>query len=362
MPRNRRLLAPELRSSGARRLPVELYTAIAELLPEADLYHFMQCCKVFHDIGASMVYSQVFVEHENIERFAIFLERLQPRAAGHIRYPPVYCIRKLMYVATTYDDDLRYLPILTEVLRHARELRVLELSISSASEGMLIALWKRYGIIRTNVSAVQAAYQCAGSGRKKKAVMSPWTLPRLTAFQCSSARVVKELSSFRSLRAIDVHGELTSKEVVQLLDGLAANTVCATVEAFTCSSPPEDVGPLVSAVAATFPALTFMGIDIDADEPYEGLSALNALGTLSVDWCMCLCDETDWGEDVIQKWLEVPEDYRPCFKRVLFACGEFHRIEDVRRQMANAVMVQRGWLADRVKGSGERVARTPTGN
>ena len=184
------------------------------------------------------------------------LLRLLPGSSNHKRYSPILFVRTLVYDISVHDDDVRYMPYLCDVLKHANNLRILRIDTCNDSESILLSFFRRRGIIRTSLSAAEAAYDI-GMGIYHASV---WTLPFLAVVRSSSTLLAAELFRFRNLRAIVLDAVTSRDDLICLLDSTADSAFALRLEAFTCCLFMRDVPGALQAVAMALPKLRYLGI------------------------------------------------------------------------------------------------------
>ncbi|KAH9884826.1 hypothetical protein C8Q73DRAFT_795962 [Cubamyces lactineus] len=249
-------------SSAVVPLPVELYMEIAELLSVVQLRSFSRCCKLFHDISARILYRNIVVDQTNVARLGTLLQRLHPRNVKHVRVPASLCVQMLTYTSTSYEDDLRYIPVLCRVLAVTENIRYLELNLPRPSAKLLIAFMRRHGLSRATVSAARAAYQCADRSEP----CSRLSMPNLAAVRANCPSVVTELARFRPLRAVVLNGQLSRKETIEVVDQLEAGNTLTGLEALTLGVLPRDAEGLLCAVTTLSSRLKYLGLALGATQ------------------------------------------------------------------------------------------------
>ncbi|KAI0361339.1 kinase-like protein [Trametes cingulata] len=238
-------------------LPVEIHMKIASLLSVPELRSLVRTCKTLHDIGSLFLYHTVEVTEKNAAQcLPALLLRLRPGSASHKRFPPVFTVRTLIYESSSFEDDLRFFPLLCDVLMYARDLRFLHINICGDGWGTLTALLKRRGLARTSVSPASAAFQFDRSRS------SPYTMPRLSALRVANVDTLCALAKFRSLRAIILDDETSRPEIISALDRLGSDPWASRIEAFTCCAQLEDLAGVIRAVGHSFSRLSYLGVHV----------------------------------------------------------------------------------------------------
>ena len=177
----------------------------------------------------------------------------------------VSVIENLAYGSDTYAHDMRSIPLLADVLRHAHKLKYLELDLHPRSSRMVISTFRAAGILGTQLSLWQevVAQEMAGAS----AVCS------LRHLRCSDAHLAEQFCWQRALKTLDITAEMTADMLEVLFDGIRRSGARDTVKhlALRVSSFVRPV-QVVLAVAAVFPHLRILSLTYTFDDELHEVS------------------------------------------------------------------------------------------
>ena len=241
----------------ARNLPVELYFKIACDLPPSDLRSFVRVSSRLHDIGSTFLYKNISIHEENAGTVLHgLLNRLSPPCVSHVRTPPVLFVRSLVYSTESFEEDMRCLPYLCEVLQQAVNIRFLKIDTCDDTESLIVSFLRRYQISRSSVSPAAAAFEQGNILRDRSLLI----LPLLASFHVSSPLVLSELHRDRNIRAISVDRVTMRRDFVDLIDQIYQEPFSSRLEAFTCCLYASDVKNGLLAIVSAMPCLQYLGI------------------------------------------------------------------------------------------------------
>ena len=238
-----------------------------------------------HDVASQILYHTIDATHDTAAQvFSALLLRFRPGSARHCRHPPALSVRALTYTSGSPNDDLLILPILCDLLLHTYGLQHLCIEIPDDSSPVLLTLLKRRGLLRRPITPVSAAFYSAEGASKRLA--TPLTLPRLSSFQTSCARVLGEFCQNRHLKAVGLSEVVGRLEMVAVLEEVSEMDINPHLTAFTCFYDVLDSpkGQLWAA-GTCFPNLTYLGLEIPT---HYALFSEQTYTVLAVsDLCTC---------------------------------------------------------------------------
>ena len=247
-------------------LPSELYERIAAFLSKQDLRNFVLTCRALHDAGAVVLYHALDIrENDARTRLSSLLIRLQIHCATHVRFPPILFVRKLKFTGVNPVEDLRILPLLCDVLLHARGIRYLHIDIHPRSSRQFVSLLKRVGVARISTSGAVGAFDLPLG----KSAVCPLTLPRLEVLRGSCYDVLTAIGAFRNLRSLIIDGVPSRYELVHLFEQLSSASIGNSLAAITCAVSCNDVLGFIRCVTEIFPRVRYVNMVVMALPPYD---------------------------------------------------------------------------------------------